>query len=77
MVPRQSGLCRDARPKMEVWNADELRRFLELVEGHDLYAAFYVKANTGMRRGEVLGLTWRNIGKGLGDRPSNATPVTG
>jgi integrase len=50
-----------ARPKMKAWNADELRRFLELTEGHDLYAAFYVKANTGMRRGELLGLTWRVI----------------
>jgi integrase len=50
-----------ARPKMKVWNADELRRFFELIEGHHLYAAFYVKANTGMRRGELLGLTWRTV----------------
>lgn len=50
-----------ARPKMKVWNAEELRRFFELIDGHPLYAAFYVKANTGMRRGEVLGLTWRII----------------
>jgi integrase len=50
-----------ARPKMEVWNADELRSFFELIEGHHLYTALYVKANTGMRRGEVLGLTWRTI----------------
>ena len=46
---------------MKVWNADELRHFFEAIEDHDLYAAFYVKANTGMRRGEVLGLTWRVI----------------
>lgn len=50
-----------ARPKMKVWNADELRRFFELIEGNDLYAAFYDKANTGMRRSEVLGLTWTAI----------------
>jgi integrase len=50
-----------ARPKMKVWNADELRRFFELIEGHHLYVAFYVKANTGMRRGELLGLTWQVV----------------
>ena len=50
-----------SRPKMKAWEAHELRRFLELVEDHPLYTAFYVKANTGMRRGELLGLTWRVI----------------
>ncbi len=54
-------LAKGARPKMKVWNADELRRFFELIENHPLYPAFYVKANTGMRRSEVLGLTWRVI----------------
>ena len=46
---------------MTVWTAEELRSFFEQIEGHEMYAAFYVKANTGMGRGEVLGLTWRNI----------------
>jgi integrase len=35
--------------------------FLASIEDHDLYAAFYLAANTGMRRGEVLGLTWRSV----------------
>ena len=46
---------------MSVWSAEELRAFLASVEDHDLYAALYLAANTGMRRGEVLGLTWRNV----------------
>lgn len=50
-----------ARPKMNIWNADQLRTFLHLIQEHDLYAALYAKANTGMRRGEVLGLTWKAI----------------
>ena len=54
-------LSRRARPTMRVWNADQLRQFLEAIETHHLYPAFYLKANTGMRRGEILGLTWRNI----------------
>lgn len=54
-------LSAKARPKMTVWTAEELRRFFELIESHHLSPAFYVKANTGMRRSEVLGLTWRAI----------------
>ena len=50
-----------SRPKMSVWDAEELRSFLEQIEDHSLYPAFYLKANTGMRRGELLGLTWQTI----------------
>src|SRR5690606_21916676 len=52
-------LSAKARPKMKVWTAEELRRFFELIEDHHLYPAFYVQANTGMRRSEVLGHTCR------------------
>ena len=49
------------RTAMKVWSAEELRTFLASIEYHDLYTAFFLVANTGMRRGEVLGLTWRNV----------------
>ena len=49
------------RTAMKVWSAEELRTFLARIEYHDLYTAFFLVANTGMRRGEVLGLTWRNV----------------
>ena len=42
---------------MTVWSADELRAFLASIEGSEWYAPIFVAANTGMRRGEVLGLT--------------------
>jgi len=43
------------------WEPHELRAFLESVRGHRLKAAWRVAAMTGMRRGEVLGLRWRDI----------------
>jgi integrase len=46
---------------MTVWTADQLRAFLEHIEDHHLYPAFYLAANTGMRRGEVLGLRWDHV----------------
>ncbi len=49
------------RRQMTVWTADELRAFLEHIENHDLYPAYYLAANTGMRRGEVLGLRWDQV----------------
>jgi integrase len=46
---------------MKVWDATQLRQFLEEFSGHRLYPAFYLLATTGMRRGEVLGLRWRDV----------------
>lgn len=45
----------------QVWSADELRGFLGVIEDSVWFAPIYLKANTGMRRGELLGLTWRNL----------------
>jgi integrase len=46
---------------MKVWDADQLRQFLAEIESHWLATAFHVAAHTGMRRGEVLGLQWRDV----------------
>ena len=46
---------------MTVWSAEELRQFLAGIEGGEWYAPIFLAANTGMRRGEVLGLPWRNV----------------
>ena len=43
------------------WDASELRAFLQAVDGHRLKAAWHVAAMTGMRRGEVLGLRWKDV----------------
>ena len=48
-------------PKMTIWSADELRTFLSKVESDRLYAAWLFAAMTGARRGEVLGLHWKDV----------------
>lgn len=53
---RQSG-----DKEMGTWNAQELRAFLDFISEDRLYPAFYLDANTGMRRGEVLGVRWTDI----------------
>ena len=44
-----------------VWDAAQLRRFLQIAADERLSAAFRLAAVTGMRRGEVLGLRWRDV----------------
>ncbi|HLX87464.1 MAG TPA: tyrosine-type recombinase/integrase [Acidimicrobiales bacterium] len=48
-------------PEMRTWSAQQLRRFLDLCEGDRYYWPFAFLALTGCRRGEVLGLRWRDL----------------
>jgi integrase len=46
---------------MRTWTAEQVRAFLDGLRGHRLVAAYTLAATTGMRRGEVLGLRWRDV----------------
>ena len=50
-------------PKHEAqaWTADQVAVFLRAAVGHRLFPAFWLAANTGMRRSELLGLKWSDI----------------
>jgi integrase len=62
-----AGRAKPPRPQARLateiafWEPAELREFLGLVQSHRLEAAWNVAAMTGMRRGEVLGLRWKDI----------------
>jgi integrase len=49
------------RDKIEVLDEAELTAVLDHLRGHWLYIPTLVAASTGLRRGEVLGLRWRDI----------------
>ena len=48
-------------PKMQTWNRDQLRAFLDHVRDDRLYPLWRLLATTGMRRGEAMALRWPNL----------------
>ena len=44
--------------ELRAWTAPQLHAFLQVARGDRLFPAFWLAANTGMRRGELLGLRW-------------------
>ena len=52
---------RVARRQVRTWSAREVKHFLSHVEADRLCAAYVLAATTGMRRGEILGLRWRDV----------------
>jgi integrase len=71
VIVRNPASFRKAAPKSEagvrrrasVWTARELRAFLDHVAASErrLFALWRLAAMTGMRRGELLGLTWQEL----------------
>ena len=49
------------KARVEVYNENELTDFLHYVKDHKLETAAYLAFGLGMRRGEILGLTWSNV----------------
>lgn len=47
--------------EVEAFDEDEIATILSLSKGTDLYFPIYLLLNTGMRRGELLGLKWKNV----------------
>ena len=52
---------RDDRRRRMAWDAHELTSFLAHTNAHVHHRSFWLAAHTGMRRGELLGLRWRDI----------------
>lgn len=52
---------------MNVWDEEEVNRFLKVAKEDPVYIVFYLALTTGMRQGEILGLPWKdiNLEKGL------------
>lgn len=48
-------------PEMAWWRPEELQAFLSFVEDHELAPLFRLAAVTGMRRGELVGLSWIDV----------------
>ena len=45
----------------QVWDAEQVRRFLREVEGDPFEGIWVMAVGTGMRRGEIVGLRWEDV----------------
>lgn len=54
-------LPKDDKKEMTVWNVNEVKTLLKAARNDRLYIAFHLAITTGMRRGEILGLRWKDV----------------
>ncbi len=66
-VAASANAPRQTRPQeRRTWSADEAATFLEAVRDDELYTLLHLAIATGMRRGELLGLRWRDLDSNQG-----------
>jgi integrase len=52
---------KNEKPELEVWSPVQLRAFLDAVRDHPWFPLWTVLGTCGLRRGEALGLRWRDV----------------
>lgn len=55
------------RKEKNMWTDKELNAFLSVAKERPLYPVYMLAITTGMRRGEILALTWRDIDLATGE----------
>lgn len=54
-------LPRSKQRTFTIWTPEEVNRFLQVARNRRAYPIYYLALMTGMRRGEILGLKWKDI----------------
>jgi integrase len=49
------------KKEVQVWDADQVLKFLQIAVDSPYYMIFLLTVTTGMRKGEILGLAWRYV----------------
>jgi len=49
------------KKEMSIWTLEQCQHFLEVTKDHPMHIVFSLAVRTGMRRGEILGLRWKDI----------------
>ncbi len=65
-TPATEGIVRAINPEA-LWSDDQTRHFLAILKDEPLRAFFVLEINTGLRRGEIIGLRWPAVDLARGE----------